>query len=598
MALTSEQIELLSTIAIKESIALTDFLQPKVNEGDKEVSWDGFIYIFDNKACTKDTLKGRLAVQVKGKECKTLCKKEISYPMAIADLRNYLNDGGIILFVVQLAEEGKQKKIFYAELTPIKLKIILKHIKKGQKSKSIQLSPFPTSSSKKASIVMNCYNNCKKQQSFANANLPTIQELQKQGVLESITIPLTTLPGEDPQTVLLNNEVYAYANIKGSAIPQPLEMIPIQKQTRETKNVSVKIDGKEFYSSVTSIRTATETKFQLGNSFTLTVGDEKGKSKIKYTNSPYLRVLEKDLDFILSYIDKGYFQLGEITVPFDRDGADFSDFDIEEQRKRLTEVRDIVKVLDTLNCNEDLNLVELSDLDLRTLKRLVDALIYNKPVYGLKENAPLVVKMSVGKLNFAVCLQKYDPDKKTYILTDFFNSELLVASDNSEGEKFDCSQYVILKSDDFVILNNIRYRELIKSFQKFEISVDRANQANWFLLELIEAYDKCAKKEILDTALDFANWIKGFSDEQLPEDIRTLNYFQVIKRMRELEKDERKQILSLISSAKTMPESVVGAYLLLDQQDAAEIHFENLNEEQQKGFMSYPICHFWKKDAE
>ena len=47
-----------------------------------------------------------------------------------------------------------------------------------------------------------------------------------------------------------------------------------------------------------------------------------------------------------------------------------------------------------------------------------------------------------------------------------------------------------------------------------------------------------------------------------------------------------------------MPESVVGAYLLLDQQDAAEIHFENLNEEQQKGFMSYPICHFWKKDAE
>ena len=80
MALTSTTIETLSTTAVAESIALTDFLQPKINDNDREVSWDGFIYIYHDKACSKDKLKGRLAVQVKGKECKNLSRKEISYP--------------------------------------------------------------------------------------------------------------------------------------------------------------------------------------------------------------------------------------------------------------------------------------------------------------------------------------------------------------------------------------------------------------------------------------------------------------------------------------------------------------------------------------
>lgn len=37
----------------------------------------------------------------------------------------------------------------------------------------------------------------------------------------------------------------------------------------------------------------------------------------------------------------------------------------------------------------------------------------------------------------------------------------------------------------------------------------------------------------------------------------------------------------------------VGAYLLLDQQNAAEIHFEKLSKDQQENFKTYPIYYFW-----
>ena len=597
MALLSTTIETLSTTAVAESITLTDFLQPKINENDREVSWDGFIYIYDDKACSKDKLKGRLAVQVKGKECKSISKKEISYPMETADLRNYLNDGGIILFVVLLADEGTKKKIYYCELPPVKLRIILKQAKK-QKTKSIKLTPFPTNKEKKASIVFNCFENCKKQHSYADATLPSLQELQTQGLLESISIPLTTLPGQDPHSVLLNNEVYAYAKIKGSAILQPLEMIPLQKHTSEKEDVIISVNGKQFYDSVTIIRSAKETKFKIGNSFTFTVGEEKGKSKLKYENSPYARILATDLDFMLSYIEHGSFEYGTVSVPFDRDGADFSNFDVEEQRKRLKSVKDIVKVLDFLNCKEDLDIIELSERDLRTLARMVDALLYNKPVKGLQPDAPLIVKMPIGKLNFSVCLRKHASEEGAYTLTDFFQTELDIVYENQAGEKTPCSQFMILSPEDLALLNNIRYDVILSSFKSFELTDESASRANLFMLGLLEAYDKSKKKDLLDLALEFSNWIKEFPEEYLPNDIRTLNYLQIIKRQRELTKEENKQIYSLIASKDVSEDTLVGAYLLLGQQEAAEMHFENLDEEQKKNFISYPIYHFWKEDED
>lgn len=42
-------IEKLATAAVDASISKTDVLSPYINDGDKEPSWDGSIYIFQNK---------------------------------------------------------------------------------------------------------------------------------------------------------------------------------------------------------------------------------------------------------------------------------------------------------------------------------------------------------------------------------------------------------------------------------------------------------------------------------------------------------------------------------------------------------------------
>ncbi|WP_343010221.1 hypothetical protein [Holdemanella biformis] len=118
MPLDSKTIETLAVNAVKDSIITTDFLEQYIAENDKEPSWDGFVYIYGNKKKTKDTLEGRMAVQIKGKECDNHSKKEISYSMPKSDLVNYLNDGGCILFVVYIGNSGLTKKfiILYLHL--------------------------------------------------------------------------------------------------------------------------------------------------------------------------------------------------------------------------------------------------------------------------------------------------------------------------------------------------------------------------------------------------------------------------------------------------------------------------------------------------
>jgi hypothetical protein len=46
----SKTIEILSVSAVKNSITLTDFLAPYIADDDKEPSWDGFVYIYNNKS--------------------------------------------------------------------------------------------------------------------------------------------------------------------------------------------------------------------------------------------------------------------------------------------------------------------------------------------------------------------------------------------------------------------------------------------------------------------------------------------------------------------------------------------------------------------
>lgn len=115
----------------------------------------------------------------------------------------------------------------------------------------------------------------------------------------------------DLQTALINNELYLYANTKDCSIPQPIDIILKNVQTSQVIDALITIDNRIFYEKYTVIKKSKETKIRFGDSFNIVYDENNEYCEVSYKNSDKIRVLAKDLDFILSYIDKGYFKVNE-----------------------------------------------------------------------------------------------------------------------------------------------------------------------------------------------------------------------------------------------------------------------------------------------
>ena len=328
----NKAIETLSVNAVKNSIVTSDFLDQFINDNDKEPSWDGAIYIYDNKSKKKSNFVGRMPVQIKGKESNDFSKDSITFSMKTVDLRNYLKDSGCVLFVVYIGNNGLASKIYYAELTPIKLRALLEDAK-DKENKTVELKEFPTDNNEKATIFLNCFQNCQKQASFKDGKLFKLEELEKQNLLENIVIPVAGVGITNPDIALIENEVYLYANIKGMPGLQPIDVIPKNIQTKQTRNAVVAVDGKIFYTNYQIIKNKNGITVCYGESLTMRFGKKRQSCKIKYRNSDKIRVLVKDLDFMLTYLENGYFMVDDNKIPFDYTDIDNKHFDIENEKE-------------------------------------------------------------------------------------------------------------------------------------------------------------------------------------------------------------------------------------------------------------------------
>lgn len=593
--LSRKTIETLSVNAVRDSIMMTDHLDQFIPDNDKEPFWDGAVYIYESNDHTKENFRGRMPVQVKGTENEDFSKDEISFPISTTDLRGYLADGGAIYFVVYIGAKGLTRKIYYIELTPIRIRIILDEAKK-QGKKSVKLKAFPNDNNKKSTIFLNCLQNCKKQASFAEADLLSIEALQEQGLLENITIPLTGVGiGNDLQAALVSNDVYIYANIKGSAIPQPLKILPKDMQTYEEVNALVSIDGRFFYNKVQIIQNRENIKYVFGSSLTLIINQESSGVNITYKNSDDVRTISTDLEFLLTYIEKGYFEINGQKCLCECENTDASKFNIEEQKSILAFTQKATAVLDAMRCEKKLFIDSLGNEDCRNLYRLYDALVENKPVKGLKEDLPYICAMKVGNLNFVIVLRHIGGEQGAYNLDNFFGAKLVTTYQGRNGERLPMSQYAILKSEDFLRADNIQCELFLPSFKDVERHEETFDRANWFLLDLLSAYDKSHNQNILSAAYDFAEWILTDSGDSIPLNIKTLNMLQVVKRMRAFTDEETNTLYQIVADRDASNSTLVGAHLLLDQQPLAEIYFSKMEEEEQEEFVRYPIYRFWQE---
>ncbi len=598
------EIEKLATAAIEDSISKTDTMNSFINTGDKEPSWDGNIYIYANNKKSKDDIK-KVPVQVKGKKCNKQDKETIKYSVEVTHLKNYLIDGGVMFFVVYIDDTGNRKQIYYSELLPIRLRLLLKEIGE-QKYKSIELKKFPEDNNEKTAIFLNFYNNMKKQTSFVKAKLFSEEELMKKGILEGITTTILSY-GTSPKSIrdiIFQSDVYLYAKIKGTDVQQPLEKIPLDLHLFEDENVEVSVKGKKYYDCFRRIITKKHTKIIIGKSLFITIEDINRPPRFDFKPTNILKDALVDLPFILDAIEHKQMEIAGLPIYFSCIQGGSSKNTIQTLKDNLNVCKRVNSLFDILSLDKNYDLTNFAPKDWKIANTLVDALVDEKPITGLKEDIPYITWVKFIYTKIALVFRP-GGSKGTYYITDYFKDvSFKVYNVYGDVEK-PTSKFATLIANVFLEFCNVNYEEIIKSFLQYSDEPHCFDEANNVLLEMILAYDRSK-----DTRMDILNYAKQFADvidKNIAKGdniwISKLNMFQIEKRFNALTKEQRKELVGIekdITLDNKNYENMIklGVNLLLENQEMAEYYFERLDEETKKNCKEFPIFRFWKDTTE
>ena len=585
-------IERVATSFISLSISKTEYLSPFINDGDKEPSWDGHIYVYGNKKKKKEYLQGRVPVQIKGKTNNDFSQEKITYSVNVADLNNYLVEGGTVYFVVYV-DENSNSKIYYSSLLPFSLNLILKRAGK-QKSISIELKSFPDDNTEKANIFFNFIYDKTKQASSLDKNILSLLDLNKLGEIETFSFGFRDINYKEnnPYDYLFNNGVYLYAEPKGFDVKIPVEYIPNMEVAVLTFNRTVCIGDKKYYDSYDVVRKIDSDELHIGKSFIFTFS--KNLIKFSYKLSGNLQERIKDLEFLLEFLNEYSLSIYDKKIPLTPSPGELHVFDKGQISGQLKHFKAVQQLLDLLKVKTHFEYEKMSTEDAKKIYALILTLLNNQTVLLNDSEIPLIATLHISNLRLALVFSKGKDNK--FDIKNFFNTYVFISSIDDDGNKYEVSQYLILRKEDFLTISNIDYEAIKESIISIPDNEFYFNRVNLFILEMLVAFDAGAPdcKELLEAATYIAEWLLNKA-RNISKSILKLNYLQCILRDRELKEKEIDDLCTIIEQKEQDDEIIIGANLLLNNQVMAKRRFSKLSVERKEAFKQYPIYRFWGK---
>ena len=603
-------IEQRATSAIIDAISRSDYLKADIHSGDKKLSWDGEIEVYRKPSHnhSKRDFWTRIPVQIKGKLYKKANNDDkLTYQVSTSDLRNYLNDGGVIYFVVKVFDncEKQQPVIFYAPLLPFDLKMLLKNNDEKQKI-SISLLPFHEDIDDMTRIIMHFANNMFKQRASINEKTITLSDIKNSkdiaNMIENYSFSCVRLKGDiDVYDSLLhpNADIYVYAHTKlGITIPiiKLPDLTKCEISINGHINANVAINNYVYYKEFIQryVKTADKIQeFYFGKSIKITCAESaKNEMKLFFSVKGTLSERINDTKFIIALLKERYIEI---------DGEKFQVGDITENNSKKDTINKLEKLLEWLHAVQELlKRLDISvelDCDVMTqedeqqLKLLMTAILEDKTVRLIHVHG-IFNFIKIANLNICVYAIKTKENSNEYNVGNFFDYKIQVKAVGESGHESLVSCYTFFKREIILECSNLNFSKMLTDIKRFSMSKIYADRLICLLLELLHAYDESGRQEVLDTAIKLAEWLKNV-DCFTPEAILILNYYQTILRSRDLRESEIEELVALTEEQKLPEEVYAGAHLLLKNQASAEVHFNKLTSNLQREFEKYPIYRFW-----
>lgn len=545
-------------------------VQSYISDNDKEPMWDGHIYIYKESGSERKTdFLFRIPVQVKSKEVSKFDNKFISYPIEKKCLEGYLNDGGIIYFVVEIKvdDDGDYKtEIFYKVMVPSVLKDILEVTGEDQEKKSVHINKFLNG---KDEFLKACHHFYKVRQieglDLINNRVPIEKVLDKR-------IEILTLNGISD--IFTGDYCLYYIDENNIKVPVKLSMENVEYEIKTDYDFGK--DKVYFDNYKRHFNSKGEEFITFGD----TIKISKNKVVIKSSKKD-ICLRYRTIEYLLNeLIDKDYKFKGEEAQLIER---------LKNEKEFIKEIFKLCKKF-----NIDSSTVKLKDFkneDYNAVYLLSSVKEYEMKIDSAKEVRPILIRF----LNYEIVLLKlvYKDDIVEYY--DYYTKKIKVGIVwKTENKNVVFSRFAL--SDERILTAYNFNKEVVREslvMPKDGNEKEVAERYNVFMLALIKAWDLKPKKEYIDLIKYLEEIISGYIDN----DIEFINKAQIEYRLNNklLSHKTRDRLYKIKFKEDTENTLKCGICILLEDYEGFNENFILLTEEDKQAFLSYPIYSLYKK---
>ena len=600
--LDNTSIEEIGINTIERLLLYSQTLAPLLTKRDKQPIWDGSISLFKSGGKNNNNFFiGRIPVQVKAKTNKNIPSNHFSYNMSVNELNIFLRDGGIAYFVVYVhPTDPKKCKVFCSLLAPLDL---VRYINSAgsQKSISIRLDEFPEMDRQVENIILDFYNDCKKQASYSKPIF--LNDIENDVESLKISFTLVSKNKKDIFKYLTTHEFFVYVTFKGdpTKTPHPLGDQRYKIKTHQEIELNISVKGKIYFNKcIVEIENGEQfivipdvMKF----AFPMELSDTLFERKI-HINTVF-RTLSQEiqiLKFLIDVINEGGFYVGGIKMSVSDIGQDT----LIHLQTEFEGALNVQKVLSELHVEKDLNISDLSKDEIRNINALVNKFILNKDIKFSVASLPCFVKMDLANVSILFFVDK---DKDDNIrLTPAYDLSMFVFMTEVENSKTNIviPPYVGYDSEIFRDVCNINYSDFLPSFKEKKVSENIFYQSmNWTILRMLMGYDAQLKKNniLLETAFEMAEWLEENDPDKSSHFIHVINCLQIKKRLNKFNKEDEDLLVNILEMKDSNDELRFAAYLLLDDLTMAKRYFFKLDSSTQETYRSkLPLYNLIKND--